>query len=123
MYKTKITMEVIKEVYSILKKAGLGFLITGGTIELDLEKISCMIFESNLTNHFCQLVTGDTQTNFDQLAFNDQEEIFLNFFTDIQRLSQDSKIIQAIIKNLIKTETPSLTSASSSDNMEYFLRV
>jgi hypothetical protein len=119
-YQIKTTMEVIKEVYAITKNLGLGFILTGSDSkpEIDDKKIINQLFETNLTNHFCQLVTGDHETNFDQLLFLEQEEIILSFFTDIMRLSKESQIIQTVIRNMIKVETPSLISASSADKTE-----
>lgn len=119
-YQIRTTMEVIKEVYAIAKDLGLDFILVGSDSVpvIDEKKIVHRLFETNLTNRFCQLVTGDHETNFDQLPFLEQEEIILNFFTDIVKLSKESQIIQTILKNMIKTETSSLISASSADKTE-----
>lgn len=119
-YQIKTTMEVIKEVYAITKNAGMSVLFNSDNygINIDFKKAIESIFEGNLTNRFCQVVTGEHEINFDQLLFTEQEEVILSFFTDISRLCQESRILQIMLQQISRIETRSLTSALSSDSME-----
>jgi hypothetical protein len=118
-YKIKTNMEVIKEVYAITKNAGMSVLFNEDNygLSVDFKKAIASIFEGNLTNRFCQVVTGEHDINFDQLPFAEQEEVILSFFTDISRLCQESLILQIMLQQISKIETHSLTSALSSDSM------
>ena len=119
-YKINVSVKVLKEVYQITKTLGLDFLVLGSDkeIEIDYKKIINTLLTTDLTNRFCKLITGDYETDFDDLNILDQERLITSFFSDMVKLSKESILIGEALRNMIQVETPSLTSALPSDRTE-----
>lgn len=119
-YKINVTVKVLKEVYQITKALGLDFLVLGSEkeIEIDYKKIINTLLTTDLTNRFCRLITGDYETDFDDLNILEQERLITSFFSDMVKLSKESILIGEALRNMIQVETPSLTSALPSDSTE-----
>jgi len=118
MYQYKTNLKTLKKVYSLLEEAGLSGIFGGNEVEINMKEVFKNLITTDLTNEFCQLVTGEN-IDFDELPFEEQEGVILGFFVVGKGLIEKSVFLQGIL-SVTKTamETLSTTSAIPSGNAE-----
>ena len=94
----KTNLKTLKQVYEIAERVGLEFILTGGEGKLDLQKICSEVFKDDIVNDFCQLVTGETDIDFEEKELDELESVILGFFDFIKAKFGDLNIFKRFSK-------------------------
>lgn len=99
----KTNLKTLKKVYNILQKLGFENILTGNKekkeTEIDLAKVVQLILESDIINEFCQTVTGDSKTDFEEKELSEIEEVMFGFFSATAQSFQGSKFFKSQIES------------------------
>lgn len=118
MYSYKTNLKTLKKVYALLEEAGLFGIFGDQQLEINMKDVFKTLITTDLTNEFCQLVTGE-KIDFDELPFEEQEAVIIGFFVAGKGLIEKSAILQGVISiSQTAMETLSTTSATTSGNVE-----
>ncbi len=99
-FRIHTSLKTLKKVYSILKEIGLGELLSQAgegkqQIELDYQKILNALFETNNIQEMCQIITKDTETDFEELDLKELVDLLAGFFS---RCGDSLKGLQSLTK-------------------------
>jgi len=118
MYQYKTNLKTLKKVYALLEDAGLSGIFGGDQLEINMKEVFKKLLKSDITNEFCQLVTGE-KIDFDELPFEELEDVILGFFVAGKGLIERSAILQGFL-SVTKTAMTTLStqSVTPSGNVE-----
>lgn len=89
----------MKKLWNLLKSVNLDGLLTGGTINIAIDSLLKTLFETDMVNQFCQLIT-DTQDDFEDLQMEDLVAVIAGFFTTMKgSFKQLKSILTAEVQN------------------------
>lgn len=95
--KYRTNLKTLKRVYNLMKDMGIESLMIGKSKEIEFDVVGIVekIMTSDVLNEFCQTVTGDTKTDFEEKEPVEIEEVMLGFFTATAQSFKGLKTIQA----------------------------
>ena len=94
----KTNLKTLKNVYRLLDSMGLAAVITGGEVNLDIEKILFEIVEEDAVNTFCNLIVdGEGWVDYEELSLVELESVILGFFDAIKESSKELKLLKMVM--------------------------
>ncbi len=95
-YEIKTNVKTLKKVWNLLADLGIAGLLFGTKTKLEPETIVNKVVSENKVNELLQTITGDNQTDFEELEIEEVIEIiscfFVKFASSIQGLASTFKV-------------------------------